>query len=190
MLSKAPGPDGFSFLFYQSCWDIVKNDVMTLVHAYYHNVLDIYKLNMDSICLIPKKKDAKLITQFRPISLINYSFKIITKLLSNRLAPVMDKLISPTQTTYIKGINIMDNVVVTTEVLHYVKKKIKCILFKIDFEKTFDKFNWDFLYEILEGKCFSSLWISWIKNILYNSKTCINFNGKLGEYFYCKRGVR
>jgi Reverse transcriptase (RNA-dependent DNA polymerase) len=66
----------------------------------------------------------------------------------------------------------------------------KCLLFKIDFEKPFDRVNWDFLFEILEGKGFSSLWISWIKNILYNSKTCINFNGQLGEYFSCKRGVR
>jgi Reverse transcriptase (RNA-dependent DNA polymerase) len=82
---------------------------------------------MACIYLIPKKCVAKLISQYRPISLINYSFKIITKLLSTRLTPHMDTLISYTQTTYIKGRNIMDNVVVATEVLHQVriKKKIK-----------------------------------------------------------------
>jgi hypothetical protein len=94
--TKAPSPDGLSFLFYQSCWDIVKGDIMIIIHAFYHNMLDISKLNLDSICLIPKKKDAKLITRFRPISLINCSFKIITKLLTNRLDPLMDNLISPT----------------------------------------------------------------------------------------------
>jgi Reverse transcriptase (RNA-dependent DNA polymerase) len=74
--------------------------------------------------------------------LINCSFKIITKLLTNRTAPLMDNLISPTQTSYIKGRNIMDNVVVTTEVLHFVKrKKIKCLLLKIDFKKEFDRVN-------------------------------------------------
>jgi Reverse transcriptase (RNA-dependent DNA polymerase) len=68
----------------------------------------------------PKKSDAKLVSQYRPISLINYSFKIITKLLSTRLTPHMDTLISYTQTTYI-----MDNVVVATEVLHQVRIKKK-----------------------------------------------------------------
>jgi Reverse transcriptase (RNA-dependent DNA polymerase) len=98
---------------------------MTIIHAFYHNKLDIFKLNLASICLIPKKKDAKLITQFRPISLINCSFKIFTKLLTNKLAPLKDNLISPAQTIYIKGRNIMDNVVVATEVLYFIKRKKK-----------------------------------------------------------------
>jgi hypothetical protein len=63
---------------------------MTIVHAFYHNVLDISKLNMNTIYLILGKKDAKLITQFRPISLIHCSFKIITNLFSNRLVPIID----------------------------------------------------------------------------------------------------
>jgi hypothetical protein len=54
--SKAPGPDGFSFFFYQSCWDIVKGDIMIIIRAFYHNKLDISKLNLASIYLIPKKK--------------------------------------------------------------------------------------------------------------------------------------
>jgi hypothetical protein len=69
---KAPVLDEFSFLFYQSCWEIIKEDVMKLVYAFYHNILDISKFNMTCICLITKKSDAKLITQYRPISLINY----------------------------------------------------------------------------------------------------------------------
>jgi hypothetical protein len=83
---------------------------MKLVHIFYHNVLDISKLNLESICLLHKKKDAKLITHFRPINLINYSFKIIIKLLSSTLSPCMYSLISYTQTTYIKDRNIMNNI--------------------------------------------------------------------------------
>jgi hypothetical protein len=67
-------------LFYLSCWDIISNNVIKLVHAFYHNILDISKINLASICRLPKKQDAQLITQYRPISLINYSFKIIIKI--------------------------------------------------------------------------------------------------------------
>jgi hypothetical protein len=78
--SKVPSPNSFFFLFYLSCWDIISNNVIKLVHAFYHNILDISKINLASICLLPKKQDAQLITQYRPISLINYSFKIIIKI--------------------------------------------------------------------------------------------------------------
>jgi Reverse transcriptase (RNA-dependent DNA polymerase) len=145
--SKASSSDGFSFLFYQIYWEIIKIDVMKLVHVFYYNILDISKINLATICLIPKKKDASLITQYKSISLINYSFKIITKLLATRLALCMNSLISYTQTAYIKGRNILDNVVVASDVLHRVKiKKNKGILFKIDFEKVFDRVNWDFSF--------------------------------------------
>jgi Reverse transcriptase (RNA-dependent DNA polymerase) len=123
--------------------------------------------------------------------LINYSFKIITKLLVDRLALVMDALIDQSQTTYIKGRMIMDNVVCAHEVLHQIHvSRTKGVFFKINFEKVFDKINWDFLLETLVGRGFNSKWIQWITNILQGSKTCINFNENLGTYFHCQRGVR
>jgi hypothetical protein len=78
--SKAPGPDGFSFQFYQAYWNLISTDFMQMVHAFYNHELDLSKINLAYICLIPKKIDAQSIIQFRPISLINYSIKIITKL--------------------------------------------------------------------------------------------------------------
>jgi Reverse transcriptase (RNA-dependent DNA polymerase) len=85
----------------------------------------------------------------------------------------------------------MDNVVCAHEILFSIKKqKIKSVLFKLDFEKSFDRVHWDFLLEILEGRNFGSKWINWIKSILYSSRTCINVNGNLGEYFSCQRRVR
>jgi Reverse transcriptase (RNA-dependent DNA polymerase) len=83
--------------------------------------LDVSKLNLVTICLIPKKKDVSLITNYRPINLINCSFKIITKILADRLAKVMDEIIDYSQTAYIKYHYIMDNVVYAHEVLHQVK---------------------------------------------------------------------
>jgi Reverse transcriptase (RNA-dependent DNA polymerase) len=105
--------------------------------------------------LIPKVAEASTIKHFIPISLINCSFKIISKILSTRLATIMDNLISPTQTTFIQGRNIADNIVSAQEILFQVRKsKRKSILLKLDFEKNFDKVNWQFLREILKGREF------------------------------------
>jgi Reverse transcriptase (RNA-dependent DNA polymerase) len=117
--------------------------------------------------------------------------KILTKLLTERLSPLMDDLISPTQTAYIKDRYIMDNVVCAHKTLHTIhKNKMKCVLFKLDFEKALDRVNWDFILEILQGRNFGVRWITWVKDILYSSRTCININDVLGEYFSCKRRVR
>jgi hypothetical protein len=78
-------------------------------------------LNLATICLIPKKIDAYSIISYISISFINYSFKIVTKLLADRLTTVMDRLIDYSQTAYIKGRYIMDNVVCVHEVFHQVK---------------------------------------------------------------------
>jgi Reverse transcriptase (RNA-dependent DNA polymerase) len=140
--NKAPGQDGFSFQFYQSFWDLVFRDIFKLVNAFYFNQLDVSKLNLASICLIPKKDEANLITNFRTIRLINYSFKIITKLLADRLATVMDSLIDHSQNIYIKGHYIMNNVVCAHEVLHQVRKikKLKVFYLKLILKKFLIEF--------------------------------------------------
>jgi Reverse transcriptase (RNA-dependent DNA polymerase) len=97
---------------------------MKLVNAFYYNELNLTQINLAFIYLIPKKKDANIIIQYRPISFINYSMKIITKLLIERLSPLIDSLISFTQTTYIEDKYIMDNLVCAHKVLLTIHKKI------------------------------------------------------------------
>jgi Reverse transcriptase (RNA-dependent DNA polymerase) len=110
--------------------------VCKLVNVFYYNQLDISKLNLVVIYLIPKKKKVNLITNYRPISLINYSFKIISKLLVDRLTLVMDSLIDQTQTAYIKGRLIMDNVVCAHEVLHkFTFLKLKDFFLRLTLKK-------------------------------------------------------
>jgi Reverse transcriptase (RNA-dependent DNA polymerase) len=92
---------------------------MQIIHSFYDNFIDLKRINLASICLTPKKKDANLVIQYRPISLINCSVKIITKALTERLAPLMDSLIAHTQTSYIKRRYILDNVVCAHETAYY-----------------------------------------------------------------------
>jgi Reverse transcriptase (RNA-dependent DNA polymerase) len=87
--------------------------------------------------------------------------------------------------------NKIDRIEMRSQTLHTIhKKKLWCVLFKLDFEKAFDRVNWDFILEIMQGRKFEDKCLTWIKNIIYSSRTCININGVLGEYFSCKRGVR
>jgi Reverse transcriptase (RNA-dependent DNA polymerase) len=122
---------------------------MCLLNAFYHHDLDLSRINLAYICLIHKKSDAQSITQYRPISIINCSMKIITKILTKRLSPFMENLISSTQTVYIKGRYIMDNVMCAHEALHIIKK-ILVVLFKLDFEKAFNRVQWDFFIGNIE----------------------------------------
>jgi hypothetical protein len=102
--------------------------------------LDLKRLNFGVVTLVPKVKEANTIKQYRPICLLNVDFKIFTNLLNGIISPIADKLISPSQTTFIKGRNILEWVVILHEVIHELKRsKKKGVIFKIDFEKAYDK---------------------------------------------------
>jgi hypothetical protein len=107
----APGPDGLSFMFYQSFWDVVKTDLVEMFHAWHGDNLDLYRLNFAMITLIPKENEAKSMKKFRPISLLNCSFKIFTNVLTNILAQIINRLISFHQSAFIRGRYILESIV-------------------------------------------------------------------------------
>ena len=118
---------------------------------------------MGVITLIPKVENANNVKLFRPICLLNVSFKIFTKLLMARLTTVADKIISPCQTAFIKGRYIMDGAVMLHEIVHELQtKKMRGLIFKIDFEKAYDSISWDFVEEVLKMKGFKEQLRGWI----------------------------
>jgi hypothetical protein len=140
--NKAPGPDGFPAEFYQTFWELIKDDLMALFASFSNGDLPIYSLNFGTIILLPKCQGASTIQQFRPICLLNVSFKIFTKVVTNRLMSVAQKVISPSQTAFVPGRNIMEGVVILHETVHEMhRKKHDGVIFKIDFEKAYDKVN-------------------------------------------------
>jgi hypothetical protein len=111
-----------------------------MVRDFNENKLDLKRLNYGVITLVPKLKDADTIKQSMHICLLNVDFKIFPKLQIDRATPVTDKTINDSQTAFIKDRNILEGVVVLHEVLHEFKKSEKRdVLFKIDFEKAYDK---------------------------------------------------
>lgn len=149
----APGPDGLSFMFYQKFWEEVKGDLLEMFQTFHKAELDIYRINFALITLVPKENGACTMNKFRPISLLNCSYKLFTKVLTNRMNLVVDRLISSNRTAFIKGRYILESVVTAHEVIHSVhEKKCSGIVLKLDYEKAYDKVNWDFLLQILEKK--------------------------------------
>jgi hypothetical protein len=118
----APGPDGLPFLFYQTFWETIKGDFMNSVYLFEKGDLNLNRLNYAMITLIPKELDARTLKKFRPISLLNCSFKIFGKMLNNRLIAVADRLITSNQTTFIKGRYILESVVAAHEIIHEVHR--------------------------------------------------------------------
>ncbi|KAM0831273.1 hypothetical protein ACQ4PT_065654 [Festuca glaucescens] len=103
-VDKSPGPDSFSWSFFQTCWPTVKHDVLAAIHAVYvgHDLF-FQGLNSTFITLIPKKDDAANVKDYRPISLVHSFAKLFAKLLANRLSPLMPALVDKSQSAFIKG---------------------------------------------------------------------------------------
>jgi hypothetical protein len=154
--NKSSGPDDFSVEFYQVFWEIIKGDLMALFHEFHHGSLPLFSLNFGTIILLPKSVEALKIQQYRPICLLNVSFKIFTKVLTNRLTSVAHRVIQPTQAVFLPGRNIMEGVIILHEIIHEPhRKKQSGVIFKIDFEKVYDKVKWPFVRKVLEMKDFS-----------------------------------
>jgi hypothetical protein len=99
--NKALRPDGLSTEFYRACWEIIKNDLMALFWEFHKGGLPLYSLNFGTIILLPKCREAATIQQYRPICLLNVSFKIFTKLATNRISHIAKKVISPSQIAFL-----------------------------------------------------------------------------------------
>jgi hypothetical protein len=93
--NKAPRPDGFPVEFYQVFWEVIKADLMALFHDFHKGELPLFSLNFGIITLLPKCQEAIKIQQYRPICLLNVSFKIFTKVATNRMNLVAQKVIRP-----------------------------------------------------------------------------------------------
>jgi hypothetical protein len=151
--NSAPGPDGFPAEFFQTFWDTIQLDIVQLFNDFYKGSLKIERLNYGVVTLLPKVDNAADMKNFRPICLLNVCYKIISKVLNNRLAGCITKVISDSQYGFIKNRYIMDGVISLNEILHEVKRKNQSgVVLKIDFEKAYDKVNWHFLYNMMEKK--------------------------------------
>lgn len=118
--TTAPGPDGMPPLFYQSFWDSIGSDVTNAVLSCLNSGKIPQSINHTYITLIPKVQTPTNVTEFRPISLCNVIYKLISKVLANRLKKILPSIISETQSAFVPGRLITDNILVAFESLHHM----------------------------------------------------------------------
>ena len=138
---KALSPNGMSTIFYQKYWDVIRDDVInTVLNVLNSNAL-VAALNQANIALIPKINCPSKMSEFWPISLCNVSYKIVSKVLANRLKPILSTIVSENQSVFVPSRLLIDNVPVAFEIMHYLKKKEgkEChMVVKLDISKAYD----------------------------------------------------
>ena len=188
---KAPGPDSFTMAFFQSCWSMVKTDIMNMFHAFHTLAVFEKSLNATFLALIPKKVDAVDVKDFRPISLVGGLYKIIAKVLSNHMRRVVHCLISESQNAFMKGRQILDSVLIASECIDSrLKVGVSRVLCNLDIEKAYDHVNWEFILFLLQQCDFSDKWRRWIRCCISSVKFSILINGSPSDFFGSSRGLR
>lgn len=188
---SAPGPDGYGGGFFQAFWDNVGMDVVKSVKQFFARKI-MPNLNSNLVVLIPKFKGADMIENFRPIALANFQFKIITKVLADRLSIIVPKIITEEQRGFIKDRQISECLCIASEAINMLDHKQfgGNIALKFDVRKAFDTIDWQFLLKVLSAFGFNAIFCNWIATILESAKLSFLVNGHAIGFFACRRGVR
>ena len=188
--NETPGPDGFTIAFFQKCWGVIKEDVMRFLHEFHMGGTFEKSLNASFIALVPKKPSASNIEDFSPISLVGSFYKILTKVLANRLRSVVGKLVSDSQNAVARGRHILDSVLIANECLESrVQSNLPGLIFKVNIE-TYDHVCWESLLYLLGRYGFGGRWRRWIQMCISSVSFSVLVNGNPSSFFSSPKGLR
>lgn len=190
---KSPGPDGFHPIFFKSQWEVVGPSIYNFVQQTFENPAIIGDINHTLLTPIPKVHDPSRPSDFRPIALCNVIYKIVTKVISNRIKPILPDIISHNQSSFITRQNATDNAIILQETVHSMHSMMgrkRYMVIKLDLAKAYDKMEWSFITNSLEMLQFPQHLIELIKACLSSSTFSINWQGKQTQRFSPSRGLR
>ncbi|KAG7593824.1 Zinc finger CCHC-type [Arabidopsis thaliana x Arabidopsis arenosa] len=190
--NKSPGPDGFTCEFFKDSWSIIGHDFVVAIQSFFKTGFLPKGVNSTILALIPKKTEAIIMKDYRPISCCNVLYKVISKILANRLKTLLPKFIAPNQSAFVKDRLLMENLLLATEIIKdYHKESVspRCAM-KIDISKAFDSVQWSFLLNTLRALDFPEQYVKWIKTCISTASFSVQVNGELAGYFGSERGLR
>jgi hypothetical protein len=172
----------------------MKDEVTKAVIKFFKDGVMPEGVNETVIVLIPKGSDPESIKDYRPISLCNVIYKVIQFFLVNRLRPMLDELISETQSAFIPGRMITDNALIAFGCFHKIQhsknQRDNYCAYKLDLAKAYDRVDWGFLEGVLHKLGFDQRWIGWVMTCVKSVKYTVRCNGELLEPFTPSRGLR
>jgi hypothetical protein len=188
---KSPGPDGWTTEFFSLYFDLVGSDLLQMIEDSRIKGKINNSLNATFLVLIPKSDQPASFNDFRPISLCNLVYKLIAKVISSRIKPVLERSLSIEQLGFLKGRRIHDAIGVAHECIHSIfKRNQKAMIMKIDLKKAFDMVDWDFLRIILLSVGFGNSFTDWIMSCVSSANLSVLINGEASRFFKSERGLR
>ncbi|XP_060961840.1 uncharacterized protein LOC133032039 [Cannabis sativa] len=191
---KAPGPDGMGPGFYQKHWDVVGPDIVNMVTDFFATGMISSGLNVTNLVLIPKKKNFISMSDMRPIALCNVLYKVLSKVLANRMRSIIDQIIFVNQSAFIPGRLISGNVMISFEVMHYLKRKTKgkkgFMALKLDMSKAYDRVEWNYLHAVMSHMGFHSKWIDLVMACITSVSYNVIHGGHVIGPIIPSRGIR
>ncbi|XP_019248338.1 PREDICTED: uncharacterized protein LOC109227594 [Nicotiana attenuata] len=190
---SAAGPDGYTGAFYHTCWDIVGEDIYAMVLAFFNGQQLPKCVTHTNLVLLPKKKEVSTFSDLRPISLSNFINKIFSRVIHERLVDLLPHLISEEQAGFVKGRSIVENVLLTQEIITDIRMRTKAgpnVVIKLDMTKAYDRLSWLFLTKMLRKLGFCERFIGMVFDLVGNNWYSVLVNGQAHGFFKSTRGVK
>ncbi|XP_074267063.1 uncharacterized protein LOC141590365 [Silene latifolia] len=190
--NKSPGPDGYGSQFFKDAWTVVGKDVCLAVRDAFVTGNVLKASNNTIITLVPKVDVPETVLQFRPIACCNTVYKCLAKVICNRLNRILPDIISPTQSAFIPGRDIVGNILICQDLIKLYKRRtcLPRLMMKIDLHKAYDSIEWSFLKDMLAALGFPQQSISLIMECVSSPSYSLALNGEIFGFFKGKRWLR
>ncbi|CAN1810998.1 Putative ribonuclease H protein At1g65750 [Linum perenne] len=192
--NKTPGPDGLNPCFFQTFWDIFGSSISSDCRSWLTHFTIPESVRDTNIVLLPKKQNPSSMSDLRPISLCDVRYRLVSKVLANRLRQVIPHIIGEEQSAFVQGRSIVDNVLIAAETLHTMNTrryaKFGEVAVKVDISKAFDRVEWDYLKMILQKMGFADQWVRWMIMCVTSARYSVLVNSKKVGPVLPERGLR